>query len=47
MLGTKGDKMRLVIHLKMRKLSPVKGLRHSNTYVGTAALGCPAEQKLR
>jgi len=32
-----------VITLKMRKLSAIEGLKHW-VYVGTAALGCPAER---
>ena len=43
-LGTEGHEMRLVIDLKMRKLPPIKSLRHGKTNVGTAAIGCPAEQ---
>jgi len=31
-----------VIALKMRELSPIKGLRHGG--VGTAALGCPQSE---
>jgi hypothetical protein len=32
-----------IVPLKMRKLSAIKSLRH-RFYVGTAALGCPAER---
>jgi hypothetical protein len=43
-LSAKSYKVRFVIDLKMRQLSPIKSLRHGKNRVGTAALGCPAER---
>jgi hypothetical protein len=48
-ISAEGDKVGLVVALEMRKLPPIKGLRHNKGagrtfYVGTAALGCPRSE---
>jgi len=50
MVGAESYKVWFVVALEMRKLPAIKRLRHemrsglTRIYVGTAALGCPAER---